>query len=306
MSGLPAGAISIGGRDDDCPYVDGSSGLDDEERMFVVLAAGLLAPDITRLRVSAPRVARYWEPGQFVILRVAEGGERIPLTVAAADRHEGSIDLVVQGVGKTTRLLNTLEVGDPIADVVGPLGTPSDIDRFGTVAVVGGGVGTAIALPTARALAQAGNRVVVIVGARNAGLVILVDELEALAAEVIVTTDDGTRGRSGLVTDALAEVIEREEVHRVVAIGPIPMMRAVAELTRPPGIPTVVSLNPIMVDGTGMCGGCRVLVGGDTRFACVHGPEFDAHQVDFDVLSVRNQAYCEFERTRLVAFEAGR
>ncbi len=274
--------------------------------MFVVLAARLLAPDIKRFRVSAPRVARYWEPGQFVIVRVVEGGERIPLTVAGVDRQGGSIDLVVQGVGKTTRLLNTVGAGDSIADVVGPLGTPSDIERFGTVAVVGGGVGTAIALPTARALAQAGNRLVVIVGARNAGLVILVDELEALAAEVIVTTDDGTRGRPGLVTDALAEVIEREEVHRVVAIGPIPMMRAVAEVTRPPGIPTVVSLNPIMVDGTGMCGGCRVLVGGDTRFACVHGPEFDAHRVDFEVLSVRNQTYCEFERAAMAAIETGR
>jgi ferredoxin--NADP+ reductase len=274
--------------------------------MFDVLAAVFLAPEIKRFRVLAPRVASHWKPGQFVILRVGGTGERIPLTVADVDRETGSIELIVQGVGKTTRLLNTLEAGDHITDVVGPLGTPSDVELFGTVVVVGGGVGTAIALPTARALAHAGNRVVAIVGGRSADLVILVDEIEAMADEVIVTTDDGTRGREGLVTDALADVIDREAVNRVVAIGPIPMMRAVADLTRPEGIPTVVSLNPIMVDGTGMCGGCRVLVGDETRFACVDGPEFDGHQVDFEVLSARNRAYCRFEQIRLAAFEDGR
>ncbi len=274
--------------------------------MFTVQAAEFLAPEVKWFRVLAPRVATYWTPGQFVILRVDETGERIPLTVAGVDRDAGSIELIVQGVGKTTRLLNTFEAGDTIADVSGPLGTPSEIERFGTVVVVGGGVGTAIAYPTARALAAAGNRVIAIVGGRTADLVILVDELEQFADEVMVTTDDGTRGRHGLVTDALADVMDREQVDRVVAIGPIPMMKATSDLTRPGHIPTVVSLNPIMVDGTGMCGGCRVLVGGETKFACVDGPEFDGHLVDFDILSTRNRAYCEFERTRLAAFESGR
>jgi ferredoxin--NADP+ reductase len=274
--------------------------------MFTVQAAEFLAPEVKWFRVLAPRVATYWTPGQFVILRVDETGERIPLTVAGVDRDAGSIELIVQGVGKTTRLLNTFEAGDAIADVSGPLGTPSEIERFGTVVVIGGGVGTAIAYPTAKALAAAGNRVIAIVGGRTADLVILVDELERFADEVIVTTDDGTRGRHGLVTDALADVMDREQVDRVVAIGPILMMKATSDLTRPGHIPTVVSLNPIMVDGTGMCGGCRVLVGGETKFACVDGPEFDGHLVDFDILSTRNRAYCEFERTRLAAFEGGR
>ncbi len=284
----------------------GGAPSDDETDMFTVQAAEYLAPDVKRFRVLAPRVATYWAPGQFVIVRVDETGERIPLTVAGVDRDAGWIELIVQGVGKTTRLLNTLEEGDAIADVSGPLGRPSEIEDFGTTAVIGGGVGTAIAYPTARALADAGNRVIVIVGGRTADLVILVDRLELFADEVIVTTDDGTRGRHGMVTDALVEVLDREQIDRVIAIGPIPMMRAVADLTRPDGIPTVVSLNPIMVDGTGMCGGCRVLVGGETRFACVDGPEFDAHMVDFGLLATRNRAYCEFERTRLAGFESGR
>jgi ferredoxin--NADP+ reductase len=224
--------------------------------------------------------------------------------VAHADPGEGWIELIVQSVGKTTHLMNRLEAGDALADVAGPLGVPSEVDHFGTAVVIGGGVGTAIAYPTARALAGAGNRVVAIVGGRNAELVILEEELRSIAEDVLVTTDDGSAGRRGLVTDALAEVIAREPVDRVVAIGPIPMMRAVAELTRGPGISTVVSLNPIMVDGTGMCGGCRVSVGGKTRFACVDGPEFDGHLVDFELLSVRNRAYCTFEREQLAALEA--
>ena len=272
--------------------------------VFTVQAVDWLGPDVKRFRIEAPRVARYWAPGQFVILRVDDHGERIPLTVAAADPDAGWIELIVQGVGKTTRLLNTKEAGERLADVSGPLGLASDVEAFGTVVVIGGGVGTAIAYPTARAMAEGGNRVIAIVGGRTADLVILVDELEELVDEVIVTTDDGSRGRHGLVTDALAEVVAREQVDRVIAIGPIPMMRAVADLTRASSIPTLVSLNPIMVDGTGMCGGCRVLVGGETKFACVDGPEFDAHAVDFDVLAARNRAYCQFEHDRLAAFEA--
>ncbi|MEX2278723.1 MAG: sulfide/dihydroorotate dehydrogenase-like FAD/NAD-binding protein [Acidimicrobiia bacterium] len=276
----------------------------DDEVMFEIVSARFIAPDIKMFGVRAARVAEHWSPGQFVIVRVNAIGERIPLTVADVDRTTGVITLIVQAVGKTTSLLNQLDSGDDLADVAGPFGAPSDIEDYGTVVVVGGGVGTAIAFPTARAMAEAGNRVIVIVGGRSGDLVILATELEAFAAEVVITTDDGSRGRRGLVTDALAEVIDREQVDRVVAIGPIPMMKAVADLTRPDSIPTVVSLNPIMVDGTGMCGGCRVLVDGSTKFACMDGPEFDAHQVDFDVLAIRNRAYRPFETEQLRRFGA--
>lgn len=272
--------------------------------MYEILAAEFIAPDIKRFRVQAPRVASHWSPGQFVIIRVTEDGERIPLTVAEAD-PEGWITLVVQAVGRTTSLMNRLEAGDHLADVAGPLGRESEVEEFGTVVVVGGGVGTAIAFPTARAMSEAGNRVIAIVGGRTADLVILVEDIERFADEVIVTTDDGSAGRKGLVTDALLEVMDREQVDRVVAIGPIPMMRAVADLTRLDSIPTIVSLNPIMVDGTGMCGGCRVLVGGTTKFACVDGPEFDAAEVDFEVLAVRNRAYREFETEQLAGLTIG-
>lgn len=273
--------------------------------MFPVIDAAFIAPDVKRFEVYAPRVARYWSPGQFVILRVDEGGERIPLTVTDVSRDEGTIFLVVQGVGATTRRLNALGPLDTIADVAGPLGAPAEIGMHGTVAVVGGGVGTAVALPIARALAEAGNTVIAIVGGRTADLAILTDELESFADTVIVTTDDGSRGRKGTVTDPLSELVAEGRLDRVVAAGPIPMMRAVAEVTRSAGIPTVASLNPIMVDGTGMCGGCRVLVGGETRFACVDGPEFDAHEVDFDILAARNTAYCEFEKRQLLEVESG-
>lgn len=267
--------------------------------MFEIARARFIAPGIKRFEVRVPRVVNHWSPGQFVIVRAVENGERIPLTVADVDLDEGTISLIVQEVGKTTRLMNALGTGDHLADVVGPLGVPSEVEAFGTVVVAGGGVGTAIAYPTARALAEAGNRVVVIVGARTAELVILTSEIAEFAAEVIVTTDDGTQGRQGLVTGAICEVLNRETVDRVVAIGPVPMMQAVAEATRPSGVPTFASLNPLMVDGTGMCGGCRVLVDGSTRFACVDGPEFDAHQVDFDVLAVRNKSYRAFESEAL-------
>lgn len=267
--------------------------------MFEIARAHFIAPGIKRFEVRVPRVADHWAPGQFVIVRAVGTGERIPLTVADVDRDEGTISLIVQEVGKTTRLMNALDAGDHLADVAGPLGVPSEVGAFGTVVVVGGGVGTAIAYPIARALAEAGNRVVVIVGARTAELVILTTEIAKFAQEVIVTTDDGTQGRHGLVTDAVGDVLDRETVDRVVAVGPVPMMQAVAEATRPSGVPTFASLNPLMVDGTGMCGGCRVLVGGTTRFACVDGPEFDAHQVDFDVLAVRNRSYRAFESEAL-------
>jgi len=263
---------------------------------FSVLDNRPIAPAVHRLLIRAPRVARYWAPGQFAIVRVDGEGERIPLTVVDADDEEGTIVLVVQAVGYTTDRLVAVPAGGLLADVVGPLGRPSDIEWYGHVAVVGGGVGTAVAFPTARALRQAGNRVSVIVGARTSNHVVLADEIRASGCDLIVATEDGSLGVTGLVTDALGPLLATGDIDRVVAAGPIPMMQAVAEQTRPLGIPTVVSLNPIMVDGTGMCGGCRVVVGGEMRFACVDGPEFDGHLVDFAGLALRNRTYLEAER----------
>ncbi len=274
--------------------------------MFEILSARFLAPDIKHFVVRAPRIARRQQPGQFVIIRVHERGERIPLTIADADAGAGTITLVVQGVGVTTKRLNAQQAGEAILDVVGPLGHPSDIRAFGHAVVVGGGVGTAIALPTARALKQAGNRVTAIVGARTRELVILEDEMRSASHELFVTTDDGSYGEHGLVTDRLTALLAQGPVDLVLAIGPVPMMRAVAEATRPRGVHTVVSLNSIMVDGTGMCGGCRVSVGGESRFACVDGPEFDAHKVDFGVLAQRNAMYREAERCALERYEAAK
>ena len=270
--------------------------------MFPIVEARFLAPDVKLFRIEAPRVARKRQAGQFVIVRVHEEGERIPLTIADSSLDDGTVTLIVQGVGKTTKRMNRLEKGDALLDLVGPLGKATEIERFGTVAVVGGGVGTAIAYPSAVALKKAGNRVISIVGARSWDLLILEEEMNAVSDLLIVTTDDGSHGFHGFVTQALAERITAEPVDRVYAIGPVPMMKAVADVTRPFGIPTIVSLNPIMVDGTGMCGGCRVLVGGESRFACVDGPEFDAHEVDFRVLMQRNAAYRAEEKVSLDAF----
>jgi ferredoxin--NADP+ reductase len=273
--------------------------------MFPILEARTIAPDVKLFRIHAPRIARKRLAGQFVILRVHEHGERIPITIADSDAGRGDITIVVQGIGKTTRLLNSLEAGDRIRDVVGPLGRPSEIENFGTACVIGGGVGAAIAYPTAVALKKAGNRVVSILGGRTRDLVVLEDQLRASSDALHVTTDDGSYGDKGLVTDKLRALIEEgERIDYVLAIGPIPMMRAVAETTRPHGIRTVVSLNSIMVDGTGMCGGCRVGVGGESRFACVDGPEFDAHQVDFQNLANRNAMYREAESRALAEFVA--
>ena len=264
--------------------------------VFPILEARFLAPDVKLFRIATPRIAKKRQPGQFVILRVHDKGERIPLTIADSDAERGDITIVVQGIGKTTRLLNEMEAGQSILDVVGPLGRPSDIRLFGTAIVIGGGVGAAIAYPTAVAFKRAGNEVISILGARTRNLLVLESELRATSDAIIVTTDDGSAGRHGLVIDPLRERIEAGlPTHFVLAIGPVPMMRAVAEATRPHAIPTVVSLNPIMVDGTGMCGGCRVSVGGKSLFACVDGPEFDAHLVDFDVLAKRNTMYRDAE-----------
>lgn len=272
--------------------------------MFRIVKAESLAVGIKRFTIEAPRIARKQEAGQFVIVRVHDRGERIPLTIASADATAGTVDIIVQAVGKTTFELNELVAGDSILDVVGPLGRPSDIRLYGTVVVIGGGVGTAIAYPTAAAMKKAGNKVISILGARTKDLVILEPEVRAVSDATFVVTDDGSYGRKGLVTDQLKQLIQNgTPVDLVLAIGPIPMMRAVAEVTRAERIQTLVSLNSIMVDGTGMCGGCRVVVDGTSEFACVDGPEFDAHKVDFEVLASRNKMYREQEAEALSAFQ---
>jgi len=262
-----------------------------------------LGPDVAFFRVKAPKIARKRKPGQFVIIRLCEGGERIPISVAGADPERGTIDLIVQAVGKTTSQMLLMGVGDVISDVVGPLGSPTHIERFGTVVCVGGGIGIAAAYPIAKALKEAGNVLLSIIGARTRKLLILEGEMGEISDELFISTDDGSYGRKGFVTDILKELIDSgRRIDYVLAVGPIPMMRAVSDLTKPYGIKTVVSLNPIMVDGTGMCGGCRVSVGGQTKFACVDGPEFDGHLVDFDVLAKRNRAYLEYEREAMERF----
>jgi len=264
-----------------------------------------LAPEIKRIIVSAPAIAQKAEPGQFVIVRVYEGGERIPLTISDFDRAAGTISLVVQEVGKTTRLLGSLEAGDNIKDVLGPLGCPAAIEKVGTVVCVAGGVGTAIIYPEARKHKQAGNTVITLVGARTHDLLFYKDELSQVSDELRFATDDGSYGHHGFVTDLLADMLEQRHIDEVIAIGPLPMMKAVSDLTKQYGVKTVVSLNPIMIDGTGMCGGCRVSVGGTTKFACVDGPEFDAHLVDFDELIARTQQYRREERLSAGMLEAG-
>ena len=256
-----------------------------------------LSEEVFRLEVEAPYIARERQPGQFIILQVHDEGERIPLTIADANPDAGTITLVFQAVGKTTHLLAELNEGDEIAHLVGPLGTPTHIENVGTVACVGGGIGVAPLYPIAKAMKEAGNRLLVIVGARSQDLIILEDEMRAIADELIVCTDDGSRGRQDLVTAPLKELCERDtgRPNLVVAIGPPIMMKFCAETTRPFGIATVVSLNTIMIDGTGMCGGCRVSVGGKTRFVCVDGPEFNGHEVDFDLMMARLAAYKNHE-----------
>jgi len=262
-----------------------------------VLVNEVLAEKVNRYVVCSPAIARRRKAGQFVIVRMDEDGERIPLTIADADPEKGTITLVVQEVGKTTRRMTYLEPGEKIIDVVGPLGAPTHLERFGTVVTVGGGIGIAPVHPIAQAMREAGNRVISILGARTQSLLIMEEEMQAASDEVRICTDDGSYGTHGLVTDVLAQIIEEQgKPDLVVAVGPVIMMKFVCKLTREHDIPTVVSLNPVMVDGTGMCGGCRVSVGGQSRFACVHGPEFDGHQVDFDELMQRQAFYKEQER----------
>lgn len=272
--------------------------------MNKIVEARFLAPDVKLFRIEAPKIAEKRKPGQFIILRVHKNGERIPLTIADSSIKDGTITIIVQGIGKTTKHLNTLEAGDEIIDLVGPLGKPSHIENFGTAVSIGGGVGTAIAFPTAKALKEAGNHVISIIGGRTKEFVILENEMKAVCDEVYPTTDDGSYGFHGFVTQKLQQLLdEGRKIDFVLAIGPIPMMKAVADVTRPYGIQTVVSLNPIMVDGTGMCGGCRALVDDKVVFVCVDGPEFDAHKVDFSVLTKRNRMYLSQEKQSVEEFE---
>ncbi|HPX61112.1 MAG TPA: sulfide/dihydroorotate dehydrogenase-like FAD/NAD-binding protein [Deltaproteobacteria bacterium] len=265
--------------------------------MFEVLSNTVIGPSLHRMVIRAPRIAAARKPGQFVIVRLAEGEERIPLTIGDANMAEGTITLFIQAVGASTRMIVATPVGGSIRDIAGPLGKPTHIERWGRVACVGGGVGTAVLYPLAKALADAGNEVTTIIGGRAANLIILKDELAAFSSKVLITTEDGSMGRKGFVTMELADLLADPATcpHAVFAIGPVPMMKAVSELTRPQAVPTYVSLNPIMIDGTGMCGGCRVTVGGESKFACVDGPEFNAHQVDFDNLFARLGTYREHE-----------
>jgi ferredoxin--NADP+ reductase len=272
--------------------------------VFEIVEARPLARGIKLFEIKAPRIARKQRPGQFVIVRLDDCGERIPLTIADANPAAGTITIVVQAIGKTTMLLSMLETGDSILDVVGPLGKASEIENFGTTVVVSGSVGTAMAYPTARELKRAGNKVISIVGARSKDLLVLEEEVRKVSDETYVVTDDGTSGEKGLVTDKLKELVAAGKVDYVLAVGPVPMMRAVANLTAPSKIKTMVSLNSIMVDGTGMCGGCRVLVNNSSQFACVDGPEFDASQVNFDILTQRNNMYREQERASIERLQA--
>lgn len=271
--------------------------------MVKILRIEELAPDIKLMELDAPLITQKVQPGQFIVLRIHEEGERIPLTIADTDKAKGILKIVFQEVGKSTRHLGTLKAGDQIIDLIGPLGKASEIKRFGTVVCIGGGVGTPEIYPVARALREAGNKVISIVGARSKNLLIMEKEMRAVSDELYITTDDGTYGHKGFVTDCLKQILELPQaVDHVFAVGPVIMMKAVSKLTLPYNIPTVVSLNPIMLDATGMCGVCRVEVGGETKFACVDGPEFDGHKVDFDLLIARQRIYLKEEKESMELF----
>ncbi len=265
--------------------------------MFKILKKKELSPGVYHYDIEAPRVAKKAKPGQFIVLRVNEEGERIPLTIADFNAEKGSITLIFQAVGASTQLLASLQEGDSILDFVGPLGQPSHIEAgMGTIVCIGGGIGVAPVYPIARGMHEAGNKVISIMGAKTKDILIFEDEMKAVSDEVLVSTDDGSYGVKGFVTTALQQLVDRgEKIDQVTAIGPGIMMKSVVEATRPLGIKTIVSLNPVMVDGTGMCGGCRVQVGDETKFACVDGPEFDGHLVDFNSLMSRGRMYREQE-----------
>ena len=272
--------------------------------MYKIVEARSVGLNIKQFVIEAPRIARKQKPGQFLILRLHEKGERIPLTIKSSDPQAGTVTIVVQAIGKTTSLLNCLEAGDSILDIVGPLGQPSEIADYGTAVILAGSVGTAMALPTANALKQAGNHVIFIEGARSREMVVFEEEVRQASSETFIMTDDGSYGEKGLVTSKLNDLLAAgRKLDFVLAVGPVPMMRAVARITGPLGIKTMVSLNSIMVDGTGMCGGCRVLLGDKSKFACVDGPEFDASLVNFEVLMQRNAMYRGKECQSLKHFE---
>lgn len=265
--------------------------------MYRIVKKEELNEQVTLMEIEAPLIARKALPGQFIIFRVREGGERIPLTIADYDRDNGTVTIIFQKVGKSTKELGMLNEGDFILDFVGPLGTASHLDGYRKVAVIGGGLGTAIAYPQAKHLNALGAEVHSIIGFRNKDLIILEDKVKAVSVKTMVMTDDGSNGNKGFVTNALKELIDSgENYDLVIAIGPLIMMKMVCELTRPYGIKTIVSMNPVMIDGTGMCGGCRVTVGGETKFACVDGPDFDGHLVDFDLAMRRQQMFKKQER----------
>ncbi len=265
--------------------------------MYEIIEKKELAHRVMQFKIKAPRIAAKRKAGQFVVLRMNEHGERIPLTIADSNAEEGTITVVVQEVGKTTTILAGRKEGDEILDVVGPLGLPTHIENYGTAVCVGGGIGAAVTYPIGKALKEAGCEVISIIGARNKDLLILEEEMRSVSDRLYVTTDDGSYGHHGFVTNVLETLIaEGQKIDIVLAVGPIPMMRAVSEVTRPHKLHTMVSLNPVMVDGTGMCGACRVTIGGEMKFVCVDGPEFDGHQVDFQELIRRNRAYLKEEK----------
>jgi len=264
--------------------------------MHKIVRTDTLAPSMFLLEVEAPKVAGKRKPGQFIILRIDEKGERVPFTISDSDSARGTLTLIYQVVGKTTAQMANLKVGDTILDVVGPLGKPTHIEKLGTVCCIGGGTGIAIAYPIAKALGEVGNKVISILGSRNKELLFYEDEVKAISDELVICTDDGSYGQKGLVTEMLKQLIDRgEDLKLVVAIGPVPMMKFVSLMTKEYEVPTIVSLNPIMIDGSGMCGCCRVVVDGKTKFACVDGPEFDAHKVDFELLTKRLATYRDEE-----------
>ena len=268
--------------------------------MFKIVSKKEIGNNIRSFEIEAPDIAKNAKAGQFVMLRIDEKGERIPLTIAGTDRQKGTVTIIAQQMGKTTAHLGRLNTGDSIRDFAGPLGQPTEIENYGTVVAVAGGVGVAEIIPVIKALKEAGNKVIAVVGARSKDLIIMEDEVRSISDKLLLATNDGSAGKQGFVTDILKEAVAGETVNVVYAIGPVPMMKAVSDLTKEKNIKTLVSLNPIMVDGTGMCGACRVTVDGKTRFACVEGPEFDAHKVNWNELISRLGVYKEAEK---IAFD---
>jgi ferredoxin--NADP+ reductase len=275
--------------------------------MYEIVKAEKLNPDVTRLEIKAPHIAKRAKAGQFVMITVDEHGERVPLTMADISPAKGTVTIVAQEVGKTTRQMGTLKSGDKVFSLVGPLGLPTEAHKFGTTVCIGGGIGLALMYPVVRALKEGGNTTVNIIGARNEKLLIYEDEIKSVSDEFYLCTDDGSKGHKGFVSDILKKLIaDGRKIDMVYAVGPIIMMKVIANITKPYGIKTIVSLNPIMVDGTGMCGSCRVIVNGETKFGCVDGPEFDGHDVDFENLTARNKRYLAEEQISLRRFMGGK